>query len=165
MAVKIKTLKTLSDTYTEKDHVYKDLAFDLSLYSYEPPGFRAAVPSKDIKVSFDARAVVNSLFNLFNTRPGQRFLFPEYGISLLPYVFTQITPENGELIGNVIMSGIRRFEPRVTPRRIIIDADPDNNQYIFNLYYEIPMLGETLTSRFITNAKDRTFISLSTERT
>jgi phage baseplate assembly protein W len=165
MAIKVTNLKKISDTFTNKNHVYKDITFDVSLFSYEPLGYKTSMPGKDIKVSYDAKAVSNSLLNLFNTRPGQRFLFPEFGVNLLPFVFTQITAENGDIIGSTIMAAIKKFEPRVKTTQLLIDADPDNNQYTFNIYYEIPMLGETFTSKYQVNAKEQTFISLSTERT
>jgi len=164
MPIKIKSLKTLSDSFVDNKYIYKDLTLDISIYIYDSPGIKSTGFSKDIKVSYDSKAITNSLLNLFNTRPGQRFLFPEYGLSLLPYVFLQITAENGELIGNAIMSGIRRFEPRVDPIRIMVNADPDNNQYTFDIFYEIPMLGITNNSQFLLHSDNRTFITLTTTR-
>jgi phage baseplate assembly protein W len=164
MAIKIKTLKTLSDTFVEKQYVYKDLHLDMRINNYSPPGHNTATNGKDIKVSLNERAIVNSLLNLFNTRPGQRFLFPEYGLDILRFVFTQATERNGEIVGDAIYECIRKFEPRVRVDRIDVGVEPDLNQFMFDILYDIPVLSSTTTSSFLLDLKEKTFISLTTDK-
>ena len=79
MAIKIKSLETIANTYTEQQFIYSDLALDLAIDQKVTPGYKpGTVPKNDIKASKDYNAIRNSLTNLFNTLPGQRFLFPDY---------------------------------------------------------------------------------------
>ena len=161
MAIKIKNLKEVSEQFIRKQHIYKDITFDIGLANRDIIGFKRPLPGKDIKVSYDQKAVVNSLLNLFNTRPGQRFLFPEFGMNLLPFVFTQITESNGELIGDAMMTCIEKFEPRVAIDYIDVIADPDQNQYTFNIYFYVPALTTKDKTSFVLNSEQQTFIPLS----
>ena len=129
MAVKIKSLKSLSDTFTEKQYVFKDLELDIKIDNIDTPGFTAYVPGKDIKVSKDGRAIVNSLLNLFNTRPGQRFLFPEYGVRLHKHIFEPATESNAQLVGDAILAAMESVDPRVNVRYINIEVYEDENAY------------------------------------
>jgi phage baseplate assembly protein W len=163
MAIKVKSLKKLSDQYAVQKHVYKDLTLDMDLDKIIKPGCKVAVPGKDIKVSLDTKAISNSLLNLFNTRPGQRFLFPEYGVDLLKYVFVQINDTNGDAIGNAILAGIEKFEPRINVIQIRVNAIPDENTYNIDVYYRIIILNQTVNSSFSIDTKEQNFISLSTD--
>lgn len=163
MAIKVKSLKDLSDQYGVKQYVYKDLSLDIGLEKTLKSGFSKSVPGKDIQASLDAKAISNSLLNLFNTRPGQRFLFPEYGVDLLKYVFVQINETNGDAIGNAILHGIEKYEPRINVENIEITAIPDDNTYIIDVYYTIRILSQFIKSSFAIDTKEQSFISLSTD--
>lgn len=164
MAVKIKNLESIANQYTTQQYVYKDLSLDLALTKIESPGFRLPIPGADIKADFDLGAINNSLTNLFNTLPGQRFLFPEYGLDLYQFLFSPVTEDNGELIGNKIYQGILQYEPRVVPKRVKVVVDPDNNQYLITIAIEIPIIGLTADTQFMFDLKKQTFISLPTSR-
>ena len=165
MAIKVKSLKDLSNQYSVKQYVYKDLSLDIGLEKTIKSGFSKAVPSKDIQVSLDAKAISNSLLNLFNTRPGQRFLFPEYGVDLLKYVFVQINEVNGGVIGNAVLNGIEKYEPRINVENIEVTAIPDENTYVIDVYYTIKILSQYVKSSFSIDTKEQNFISLSTDTT
>lgn len=163
MAIKVKSLKNLSEQYSVKQYVYKDLSLDIGLEKTLKPGFNKTVPSKDIQVSLDSKAISNSLLNLFNTRPGQRFLFPEYGVDLLRYVFVQINEINGSVIGDAVLNGIEKYEPRINVESIEVTAIPDDNTYIIDVYYTIKILSQSVKSSFSIDPKEQNFISLSTD--
>jgi phage baseplate assembly protein W len=165
MAIKIKNLKNISEQFIEKQYIYKDVTLDIGLNNKDSTGYLSSVPGKDIKVSYDQKAVVNSLLNLFNTRPGQRFLFPEYGMRLLKYVFVQITEHNGELIGDEILESIEKFEPRIKIENINVIADPDENQYTFDVKYYVPMLSTRVQTSFVLNAEAQTFVVIPNTNT
>lgn len=164
MAVKIKNLESIANQYTDQQYVYKDLSLDLAQTKIESPGFRLPVPGADIKADFDLGAINNSLTNLFNTLPGQRFLFPEYGLDLYQFLFSPVTEDNGDLIGNKIYQGILKYEPRVIPKRVKVIVDPDNNQYLITIAIEIPIISLTTESQFMFDIKKQSFISLPTSR-
>jgi len=160
MAIKIKNLEQIADEYTSKRYSYKDLSLDLSLTKIESPGINLPIPGGDIKASFDIAAISNSLSNLFNTLPGQRFLFPKYGLNFKQFLFSPITVDNAELIGRKIFNGIKIYEPRVTPIRVNVDADEDNNQYDITVILEIPLLNISTKVDFILDIKKQSFISI-----
>lgn len=164
MAIKIKTLEQISKNYTARQYVYKDLSLDIAQTKIESPGFKLAIPGTDIKADFDLGAIKNSLQNLFNTKPGQRFLFPDYGLDLNQFLFQPITELNGTIIGNKIFTTINRYEPRVRVTKVNVIIDPDNNQYLINILVNIPLLNvETvIETRF--DIRKQSFIILPTSR-
>lgn len=165
MAIKIKSLEKIANTYTEQRFIYKDLALDLAQTKIQAPGFNIPVPGADIKASFDQAAITNSLQNLFGTTPGQRFLFPDYGLDLKAFLFSPITEANGNALGNRIFGGISTWENRVSVKKVQVNLDPDNNQYIINIILEIPALNVTTNVNTVLDIKKQTFQVLPTSRT
>jgi len=165
MAVKIKSLERNNRTISSSpDYLYKDIALDLGQRKIFIPGYDKTIPGVDLAASFDLRAIVNSLQNLFNTLPGQRFLFPEYGLDLYQFLFEPITTTNAELIGNIMLGVIQRFEPRVNVEKIRVVTDPDNYQYNITLIIGVPSLKITTNTDFIFNVKQQSIIFLPTTR-
>lgn len=164
MAIKIQELEKISRTYTEQTYVYKDLTLDLASTQIESPGITLPTPGSDIKASFDLAAINNSLTNLFNTLPGQRFLFPEYGLDLYQFLFEPVTPENGELIGDAVFRAVTTYEPRITVKNVNVGVDIDNNQYYLTVIIELPILNLVQNLDFVFNIKKQSFISLPIQR-
>jgi phage baseplate assembly protein W len=164
MAIKIKQLEKIANTYTENRYLYKDLFLDISRTKIEAPGYRLPIPGTDIKADFDTGAIINSLSNLFNTLPGQRFLFPKYGLDLYQFLFEPITPFNGEILGNTILEAIKTYEPRVIPRKVSVKLLPDENQYNITIAIEIPALRLLAEPEFLLDVKKQSFIFLPTAR-
>jgi phage baseplate assembly protein W len=160
MAIQIKELETLADQYTIDRYVFKDLTLDLARTKIQAPGLQIPTPGTDIRASYDIEAISNSLTNLFNTAPGQRFLFPEYGLDLKRFLFSQITEANGRVIGNAIFNGIKRFETRVTPVQVTVTAVPDENIYEIDIVISFPIFRQEETIRFIFDLRRESFISV-----
>ena len=139
MPIKI-TAGTALPTRTEKNIKYKDVFFDLTeqsspvgqLYSKESP--------LDIKSADDETAIINSIRNIFTTTPGERILEPEFGINLAQWLFQPIDEFVAQEIGETIVSGIQRFEPRVVVKNVNIDIEEEKNQYSIELTMAIPAL-------------------------
>lgn len=165
MAVKIKSLERNNRTISSSpDYLYKDISLDLGQKKIYIPGYDKTIPGVDLAASFDLRAIVNSLQNLFNTLPGQRFLFPEYGLDLYQFLFEPITTTNAELIGNIMLGAIQTFEPRVKVEKIRVLTDPDNYQYDITLVISVPSLKITTNTDFVFNVKQQSIIFLPTTR-
>ena len=152
-----------------EDYTYVDIHLDLqddvlpNIMYLE--GDNQTYNKRDIRISPDEEAIKNSLVNLFNTRPGQRILIPDYGTNLLGYVFEGITVINAKALGLELEQAIKRWEPRVRVLHINVLADPDNNEFHVSVEVAIPTLSrknisftgilsqegftETNTSRFI----------------
>lgn len=118
---------------TTNNYTYSDLHLDVT----NPI-------SKDIQADYDESAVKNSIVNLFNTMPGQNLLNPEYGLNLLQYIFEPISETNGRQIGNKIMDGITKYEPRVIIKSIDIQVAEDEQTYYITLSIEIPILNSQI---------------------
>jgi len=164
MAIKIKSLENISKDYYEQKYLFKDISLDITQTELFVPGFNLPIPSTDIKASFDVAAIRNSLQNLFNTIPGQRFLFPDYGLDLYQWLFTPITEGNGQALGNKIYSTINKYEPRVRVETVDVILDPDNNQYNINIIVNIPYLDIQTTINSVLDIKKQTFIVIPTSR-
>jgi phage baseplate assembly protein W len=164
MAIKIKNLEQLASEYTTQRYVFKDLFLDINLSKIQSPGYPLPVPGADIKASFDVGAITNSLTNLFNTLPGQRFLFPEYGLDLHRFLFEPMSDFNAEILGRKILNGIETYESRVKVLQVRVIPDYDNNLYNITIMIEIPILSTTTQTQFSLDLKKQTFIFVPTSR-
>lgn len=160
MAIRIKDLEALSEQYTINNYVYKDLALDMKKTKIESPGLQLPTPGTDIKASFDLEAISNSLQNLFNTSPGERFLFPGYGLNLKQFLFSPITAINGKILGTTIYNTIKTFEKRVKVVSVDVGAVPDENLYEITIAIEIPVTKTVTQVNFIFDTRRESFISL-----
>jgi len=124
----------------ERDYTYKDLEVDLMIDYTKTSPLNNYKEQKDIVVDYDVAAIKNSIFNIFTTIPGQKILNPTFGLNLLYYLFTGITAENARMLGDTILKGITKFEPRVTVDNINITTDYDNQQYTIDLFLSVPSL-------------------------
>ena len=129
-SIKFDNLKKNSSLINQ-DYTYSDLHYDIVMDGKQ----------RDIVLDYDDQAIKNSLIRIFNTIPGERFLFPKFGCNLYSYLFTPVTVDQAEVIGNAILDAIRIWEPRVkiqTPITVIGDAT--NNQYEINMVVLFPTL-------------------------
>jgi phage baseplate assembly protein W len=101
--------------------------------------------TKDLKVSLDTRAIVNSVYNLLTTRPGQNFLFPRYGLDVSRHLFESISEFNGQILGEEIVNTIQRFEPRVSVLNANVGVNIDKQEYNITLMLYIPSLGTQIS--------------------
>jgi len=124
------------------NYTYTDLFLDIQEEPIGISGNYLDVPGsgRDIKVAYDLNAIRNSLTNLFNTLPGERFLQPEYGSDLRRYIFEPISEVQGNSIGREIYSSITRWEPRVTVTGIDVLGIRDTNEYNITLSLQVPFL-------------------------
>jgi phage baseplate assembly protein W len=158
VAIKIANLEGISDLYKQKAYYYKDLHLDFAKDGEFSTTLNKKIEGNDVQVDFDDAAIKNSLKNLFNTKPGQRFLFPLYGLDLSSHVFESINTLNGQLIGEKIVRTIKLFEPRVTLKQCNIVAQPDENQYDITIIVEIPILNTTTNINMVLDGKTQTFL-------
>jgi phage baseplate assembly protein W len=164
VAIKITNLEQISKQYERKAYYYKDLHLDFAKTYVYNTTLNSRIEGNDVQADFDTSAIINSLKNLFNTKPGQRFLFPLYGLDLNQYLFESVSRENGQLIGEKIASSIETFEPRVTLRQCNVVAMPDENQYDITIVVSIPIFNTTTSINTTLDVKNQTFIFVETSR-
>ena len=129
----------------DQDYTYKDINLDIQQVEQFISDNRAiqTIKHKDIADSKDVAAIINSIFNILNTRPGQRFLIPKFGCNLLGFVGQPITESTGNQLGQIIYNAIRNWEPRVRIDNILVDGRPDDNEYDITFTITIPSLKRT----------------------
>tara|TARA_R110000868_G_scaffold250424_1_gene507004 strand:+ start:2974 stop:3474 length:501 start_codon:yes stop_codon:yes gene_type:complete len=164
MAIRIKNLEQIAKRFERKTHIYKDWHFDFAKSGDYNTTLGKKVDGNDLQVDYDELAIRNSLRNLFNTRPGQRFLFPLYGLDLYQYLFESITPTTASLIGNAIVSAVKKYEPRVALQSCNITPNPDENTYEISLVVELPSFNTSTTINSSLDVKNQTFIFIDTSR-
>ena len=163
MAIKIKNLEQIASDSSASRYLYKDIALDITQTKIKAPGYKIAIPGVDINASYDEAAIANSLTNLFNTIPGQRFLFPEYGLNLGRYLFETINEFNGQAIGDKIYRTIEKFEPRVTVTNVNVKLEPDDNAYYITININIPMINTTTSIDYLLDLKSQSFITVQSK--
>ena len=94
----------------------------------------------DVKSSEDEQAIFNSINNLFSTTPGEKILEPEFGLDLRSFLFEPITDYMASIIGEKILRGITRWEPRVQVTNVHVKKDIPNRAYHIVLTIVLPEL-------------------------
>lgn len=164
MAIHITELKKISEDYSIKDYIYKDLHLDLVIDGHYSNALEQKIEINDIKVSYDELAIRNSLRNLFNTKKGQRFLFPMYGLDFYEFLFEPCTDYNGQTLGERISQAIREYEPRVNLIKIVVIADPEDHTYNIDIIVQMPTLNTRATVNTQLNIKTQSFIFVESSR-
>jgi phage baseplate assembly protein W len=139
-AIVIKDLNRLPD---KRINTYTDIEIDLKVDYTKTSPLNNFKEQKDIVADYDVNAIKNSIFNIFTTIPGQKLLNPIFGLNLLQFLFTGITPSNAKLLGDTILQGIIKFEPRVVVDKINVIQDVENQQYLIGLVLSVPSLNIT----------------------
>lgn len=133
-AIILSKLKNQQES-TNNTWLYKDITLDMKYDSQK----------KDVLASKDELAIRNSLFNLFNTRPGQNFLIPKYGLQLSRNLFEPMSVEKGNFIGERILSTIEKFEPRVLVESVSVEVNIDDLEYIITIRVFVPSINKYLS--------------------
>lgn len=157
MAIKIAKLEQISNALESSRYVFQDLHLDFKKKQEYSPLLQNKIDGNDIAVDYDEDCIRNSILNLFNTRPGQRFLFPRYGLSLHQYLFDAITTENAELIGEAIVRAVTQFETRAVVRQCRVVPKYDLNEYFITLILHIPLFNTTSSINSTLNIKTQSF--------
>jgi phage baseplate assembly protein W len=82
-------------------------------------------------------AIKTNLINYFLTGKGERYLNLDFGNSLQPLLFEQLTQEKIVQIRNEVRRDLQRYFPRVQPIEFNVEGDPDNNVVQFLLTYRV----------------------------
>lgn len=99
----------------------------------------------DLNVSYDMRAVRNSISNILTTKKSQKILSPEFGLRLEDFLFEPVTDSTAAAIQEEITNAIQTYEPRVTIQFLQVVPFPEDNKYEINLGVRVPTLKTTLS--------------------
>jgi phage baseplate assembly protein W len=139
MAIKIYA-GSVPDTQANKKVKYRDIHFDLAEKTNSGNSLYAKKTILDIKASEDEAAIVNSIRNIFTTTPGEKILEPTFGLNLSQWLFQPLDEFTAREIGETILTGIEKYEPRVKVNNVNVDVEYDQHQYTIKLVLTIPSL-------------------------
>jgi len=139
MAIKVYA-GSVPDTQKTKKVKYRDIHLDLTEKTNSGNALYQKQTILDIKASEDEAAIVNSIRNIFTTTPGEKILEPTFGLNLSQWLFQPLDDFTAREIGETILTGIERFEPRVKVNNINVDVEYDQHQYTIKLVLTIPSL-------------------------
>jgi len=140
-SIKVQSLRKPVDTY--QGFTYSDIKMDLA---FDYTRNNELLKNKEIKDSInslDYDAIRNSIFNLFTTVPGQKILNPVFGLNLAQYLFEPVSQNNGYLIGQEIVEGINRFEPRINVENVNVVVNQDQQEYNITLTVSVPRIANS----------------------
>lgn len=98
-----------------------------------------------ISTSEDKDNVADSLRVILNTRKGDRAGMPTFGCNLPDRVFDPNDLFSMNIIRDDIIQAIRRWEPRVRVRKVILTPDEANFTFDVDLRYEVIDRGGGIT--------------------
>ena len=157
MAIVITNLEKISKEKALKQYEYKDLRLDFSIAESISNTTSDTNKKNDCAVDYDLKAIENSLKSAFNTRPGQRFLFPDYGMDLETFLFEPITEEISGLISRQIKNTIEKYESRIRIKDVIVTPDIDNQRYDISIVALIPVFNTAVSIAAELNIKQQGF--------
>lgn len=96
---------------------------------------------KDILAIVDYESIKNGIKNIFEWKPGERILNPEFGNQLYEIIDEPINDGTKSAITSKITNMLNRWEPRIIIDSIEITQNEDNNEYFIKLKYSIPTIG------------------------
>lgn len=86
-----------------------------------PPTFDPATTS--VRMVSEEEDIIQSLYILFTTRPGERVMHPRYGCDLFSQVFERIDTLTETFMEGLIADAVLYFEPRITLEEIAFNED------------------------------------------
>lgn len=165
MAIKLSNLEKISEQIKIQQYLFSDLHLDITTSDVYSPSTKSFSSGNDIAIDYDINAIVNSLRNLFNTKPGQRFLFPAYGLDLEYFLFEPVTDINAESISAKIINVIETYEPRVAINQVFVEPDVDNMSYSITISVNIPLFNTQVSLDLQLDTKVQSLIFINTNRT
>lgn len=89
----------------------------------------------------DTESVYQALFNLFNTKPGDRLFQPEYGFDLENELFELIDDLGALEVLRQVFDVVQRWEPRVLIDAARSKVTPLEDQNKYELYLSFAIQG------------------------
>ena len=83
----------------------------------------------DIPLISNEEAVIESIKNIVNTKPGERIWSPDFGINYDLYLFQPLAGYYANKIIEDTENAINKFEPRANTVRVEVDIDYDDLLY------------------------------------
>lgn len=132
---------TIGDTPQYDKNLIRVTYKDISIVSKKGRG----KTKYEITSGLDVEAVKISMRNLFNFLPGERILDPEYGNTILEYLYHGINEYTKEQIVATIQNLVSRYEPRAaidSLEDVSSISDHENNTIQLKIVWHVIGLDE-----------------------
>jgi len=111
--------------------------FDVNKDGIVAPRSQNGDGMSDLGILKNEQAVMESVYNILLTQPGERVMNPLFGCDLNQYLFTLIDDVTAYLIVKEVYNAIINYEPRILDLEVIVTPDPDANTFIIDVYLQI----------------------------
>lgn len=101
--------------------------------------------SGDLTLITNEQAVLESLYNLLMTQPGERVMEPKFGCDLNRYIFQPLSEYVAILIADEIELAIHRDEPRALDLNVEVDPNYDMLTYEVTISFSVTTSPERQT--------------------
>ena len=102
----------------------------------------------DITDQENTQAILNSVYNILSTQPGDRRMLPEFACDIRGLLFEPIDNITASKISQRILGALEVWEPRIKVTSSNVHADIDNAVYNIYLSFEILKSNEQVTLNF-----------------
>lgn len=111
--------------------------FDISKSGILDPKTKKTDGKADIALLKNEEAVVESVYNILMTEPGERPMRPDFGCGLNRFLFEPIDNVTALELVNTISRSIELYEPRILDYDIVITPLPDKDTFEIKIYLTV----------------------------
>lgn len=111
--------------------------FDINKDGIIAPKTKNSAGASDIGIVTNEAAVVESVYNIILTEPGEKVMSPLFGCALDQFLFEPIDDVTSRAIMETVSRAIELYEPRLLDFDVIVTAMPDDNTYEIEIVLEI----------------------------
>tara|TARA_Y100000296_G_C5014774_1_gene176877 strand:+ start:47 stop:448 length:402 start_codon:yes stop_codon:yes gene_type:complete len=101
--------------------------------------------TNDVSFKKDEEAIKRSVRNLVLTNFGERKFHPEIGSDAYSYLFENMSPLTAHNLERAVQEVIEVYEPRVTLRKVEVNAKLDENAYEVTVAFRINAIQKTVS--------------------
>lgn len=116
--------------------------FDVNKAGILAPKTQNSIGNSDLGILKNEQAILESVYNILLTQPGERVMNPKFGCDLNQYEFEMIDDVTAFSMLRTIEEAIIKFEPRVINVIIEIDPQPEENTFLIDIYLTIDTSNE-----------------------
>lgn len=131
-------LDILKGSDRSQERIYNDLKLDLVIGQMKGAEVLSRKQQTDIESDYNLAAIRNSIISIITTSPGEKILNPTFGLNFGDLLFLPVSVNRASSIGEIIVNGIEKFEPRIKIVNIDVEADNALQEYNINIVYSIP---------------------------
>lgn len=129
---------TLNNNGKNRNYVYRDMNSNLLLNSNKT----------DVITNDDVNAVFGSIKNIFDYKPGERILEPEFGMNFGGLLYEPMSEKTANSLGLLIHNTLKRWETRINLGNIDIIPDYDDNTYYITINFTIKSIANKNNYKF-----------------